>query len=426
MLHKLKHDVKAEVFDASVASALLLGAVAVFCMLLTANSIIDFGIWVLLVQQPSLPPDIWANAIVLALAVFFMLALDARSAMEMFGMRRLTGKQPPNIIVTFFGLGSWERTISIITVMVNWLTAHGVVFAGLKVGLMQPLGSRSIEMTWKTLVEVVSGDLLLNPFIRTCTWESVYGMTCGHYLATFFALSVAHRVSFDAWRLAPKAFFYYGGLCMIMALAGVFRVQHCADGLWMVSINVITLGLAYSQWHTVHSPAQKSQFSKNSDIESSFSVSSCWFILTMAFSFTFAHFSRTVYPIHLVFTYALHIKSHPMKRGWTITHQVFHCLVHSYRTLDDLPFLWIDKLTHVLFAVVVLQQFCGKRELLSRDPLVKAFSYTARLYKPGDIEVLYRAGFYGSTRRKMRWLTGWYVSALSGRPQANGVGLRNL
>lgn len=418
MLRKKDHEIKLEVFDASVASALLLGAVAVFCMLLTANAIIDFGICSRLMEQSRLPSDVWANVTIFGIAIAGLLLLDTQSLLEMFGIRRCSSKRPPNVIVTIFGLSGYDWAIGVAMVAVNWLVLHGLVFSGLKLVLEQPLDTTPMRLGSETLHDLISGDLLLNPLIRKCTWESVYGTTCGHYLSMLFALSVANRSGFDAWRLAPRAICFYGGLCFFMAISGLFRSQHYTDGLWMVLVHIITVGLAYSQWHMVHSPSEKpaqpdAVGRSCSNILSTFRDEyqalglMIVFVLTAAFGYVFAYFSRTIYPIHLIFIYALYIKSH--KREWAITHQVVHCLVHHYRTLNDLPLLWIDKFAHILFAVVTLAQLCGKKELLSGDPLIQVARYSASFFYAGDVEALVRDGFYG-TRRKQRRLWGWYRS----------------
>jgi len=144
------------------------------------------------------------------------------------------------------------------------------------------------------------------------------------------------------------------------------------------------------------------------------------FMLTTFLSVVFAY-ATPIYPIVLALTYAFHWKSHSMDKGWnkmilflTIVHQVLHYFVHSYRTLEDQPLLWIDKFVHFLYAVVAAQQFREKKELLSKDPLVKAFNYiNIFVWIPGDIIALYIAALHGPSDTYLKHMIGWGGYCLS-------------
>jgi len=144
------------------------------------------------------------------------------------------------------------------------------------------------------------------------------------------------------------------------------------------------------------------------------------FMLTTFLSVIFAY-ATAIYPIVLVLTYWYHTKSHPMSRGWnkvllflTITHQVLHYFVHSYRTLEDQPLLWIDKFVHFLYAVVAAQQFRENKEMLSKDPLVKAFNYINMfVWIPGDLIALYIAALHGPSDTYLKHMIGWGGYCLS-------------
>jgi len=144
------------------------------------------------------------------------------------------------------------------------------------------------------------------------------------------------------------------------------------------------------------------------------------FMLTTFLSVIFAY-ATPIYPVVLALTYWFHTKSHPLNRGWnktlfvlTITHQVLHYFVHSYRTLEDQPLLWIDKFVHFLYAVVAAQQFRTNKEMLSKDPLVKAFNYiNICVWIPGDLIALYIAGLHGPSDTYLKHMIGWGGYCLS-------------
>lgn len=414
----------------------------------TGNALLCISLWAIFVQEKnSITTDMWANFGFLAAAALGALLIDAQSLMGMFGrslslMGKVSGGSA-SAIVDLFGLQRWERTITIATITLNWLAAHGLFCSALKLGLAHPLAPNSIAQT--SIHDLVSGDVLLNPLIRAWSWEAVYGMGCGLHLGTYFAVSAAHRAQFNVKLLVPKALCHGVLGLFLMALAGFFRKRpysaSCdampwhdmpcngpSDGFWLVLTHLACLWLAYDQWYKLHPSADAKSAVSAEFQEGIRAFADEWrgwkpvsvFMLTTFLSVIFAY-ATPIYPIVLALTYWFHTKAHPMDRGWnkvllilTITHQVLHYFVHSYRTLEDAPLLWCDKFCHFTYAVVAAQQFREKRELLSRDPLVKAFNYiNIFVWIPGDLIALYIAGLHAPSDTYLKHMIGWGGYCLS-------------
>jgi hypothetical protein len=423
--------------DTTVFSFLFMAGVS-FALLLSANALISFGIWDLFVKQKiGISTDVLANVTYLVAALLSALILDAGALFDMFGRSlHLAAKglaESPNPIVALWQLNHWEKTVSICTVVVNWLAGHGLMCSGLKLGMSHPVNINSVSMSTETMHDLVSGDLLLNPLLRTWNWETVYGMACGLHLCTYFAIAVAYRARFNTKKLAPLAIGYGVLAIFIMALAGFFRRKNYtdgwlgpSDGFWLVFCNLVGVYLAYNRWWEMHPSEDTSPAAEFQEGIRAFADE--WrgwkpltvFMLTTFLSVVFAY-ATPIYPIILALTYAFHCKSHQMDKGWnktllflTITHQVLHYFVHSYRTLEDQPLLWIDKFVHFLYAVVAAQQFRENRELLSNDPLVKAFNYiNIYVWIPGDIMALYIAALHGPSDTYLKHMIGWGGYCLS-------------
>jgi hypothetical protein len=437
MLYSKRHEAGDEKFDTNVPSVLFLSGVAIV-MTLTANGLIGMGLWSLFGEQKTvMAPDVWANMAFLGAALVGAALIDVQALLVMFGMApRLTSKaadESPNALVDLFSLHSWENTVTGITIAVNWLAAHGLATSALKMGMENPI--TPVKMSAETLHDLATGDVLLNPLLRAWNWEAVYGMTCGLHIGTYFAVSGAHRARFNVRKLAPVAICYGVLAIFLMTLAGFFRRRQYtdgwmgpSDGFWLVLCHLTGLYLAYDQWYKTHPTSETDTGAALEFQEGIRAFADEWrgwkpltvFMLTTFLSVVFAY-ATPIYPIVLVITYAFHCKSHPMNRGWnkillflTITHQVLHYFVHSYRTLEDQPLLWIDKFVHFLYAVVAAQQFRENREMLSKDPLVKAFNYiNIFVWIPGDLIALYIAGLHGPSDTYLKHMIGWGGYCLS-------------
>jgi len=259
-------------------------------------------------------------------------------------------------------------------------------------------------------------------------------MACGLHLGTYFVVSVCHRARFNVRQLAPKAICYGVYALFLMALAGFFRRRQYtdgwngpSDGFWLVLCHLVGIYLACDQWFKIHNtvtdttPGQ--EFKEG--IQAFADEWRGWkpltvFMLTTFLSVVFAY-ATAIYPIVLVLTWWFNCKSHRMDRGWNkmllflgITHQILHYFVHSYRTLEDQPLLWIDKFVHFLYAIVAAQQFRTNKEMLSKDPLVKAFNYiNICIWIPGDIIALYIAALHGPSDTYLKHMIGWGGYCLS-------------
>merc|ERR1719321_2169313 len=388
----------------------------------------------------AMSKDMWANAALLVAAFLGSLLIDARALVGMFGFSMgassKTGAQSSsNPLVDLYSLHSQEGAVSLATTTVNWLAVHGLVTSALKVGLTNPLESGALSgPAGQTIHYLLAGDVLLNPLIRTWNWECVYGMCCGLHLGTYFAVSVAHRHKFNIRKLIPMAMCYGVGSLTLMALAGFFRRRSYtdgwngpSDGFWLVLCHVVGIYLACDQWFKTHAKSEEDDAGLEFQ-EGIRAFADEWrgwkpvtvFMLTTFLSVIFAY-ATPIYPIVLALTYAFHCKSHSMDKGWnkvllflTITHQVLHYFVHSYRTLEDQPLLWIDKFVHFLYAVVAAQQFRENKEMLSKDPLVKAFNYiNIFVWIPGDLIALYIAALHGPSDTYLKHMIGWGGYCLS-------------
>lgn len=436
MLYQKKHEAKADTFDSSCGSVIFLGLLG-FVMLSSANAVIGLAIWSLYSQEwRTITVDFWISLGLLLVGTIGALLIDAQALLEMFGKpSRLSdkGDDSSNPIVSLYGLKGHERAVNLCTTTVNWLTAHGLICASLKLGMTNPLGPNAIKMNVETLHDLVSGDVLLNPLIRAWNWEAVYGMCCALHLGVYFSVSVAHRANWNLKRLAPKAICYFTGSIMLMALAGFFRVRQYSpgwigpsDGFWLVFCHVIGLYMAYDQYCKTRKPAvaeEEPEFQ-----EGLLAFADQWrgwkpvtvFVTTSFISVVFAYASP-IYPIVLFLTYCYYWKTHRMDRGWnkvlfflTIVHQVLHYFVHSYRTIEDQPLLWIDKFVHFLYAVVAAQQFHDNKEMLSKDPLVRGFNYiNIFIWIPGDIIAMYITAFHGPDDVYLKHLIAWGGYCLS-------------
>jgi hypothetical protein len=382
--------------------------------------------------------DMWVNLGFIVVAAMGALIMDAQALLDMFGKSLLIspGKGASashNPVVDLWGLHSQERIVSCCAVVINWMAGHGLVTSALKVGLTNPLTPDSVRMSTDTLHDLVSGDVLLNPLIRTWNWECVYGMCCGLHLGTYFVVAVAHKAKFNFRVLTPRALAYAVFSLTLMALAGFFRRRQYtegwngpSDGFWLVLCHLVGIYLACDKWSKTHVQAEGcSSLEFQEGIRAFADEWRGWkpvtvFLLTTFLSVIFAY-ATAIYPIILALTYWFHTKAHLMDRGWnkvllflTITHQVLHYFVHSYRTLEDQPLLWIDKFVHFLYAVVAAQQFRENKEMLSKDPLVKAFNYINMfVWIPGDLIALYIAVLHGPSDTYLKHMIGWGGYCLS-------------
>lgn len=423
--------------SSNALSALFLGSLAVVT-LVTANVNILYNMWYNVVQSTGIATEVCGNLLYVIFALVGVLLIDYQTVIDMFSKVSFTEKCPPNILVTLFGLYEWERAICNITVTVNWLTSHGLVYSGMKLLMQKPLVLDSVKMSSDIFHDLLSGDLPLNPLIRTWTWETVYGLSCGLYLASFFALSAAHRLRFNLKSLAPKAVGYMAVYLTSIATTGLLR-SHAdwlgpSEGVWLIFTHACILWLGYKQWQKLHPCPCKNDGAEGKADASLVEPSAILlfadrmrgykpitvFVLTSILSVVYAHATFLYTPI-VIASFFFYWKSHRMDRGWNkvllvlnVAHYLLHFFVHSYRTLEDQPLLWIDKLVHFLFAVVAWQQFREKRELLSKDPLVKLFNYINMfIFIPGDIASMYIAGFHGPNEIYLWHLINWGGYCLS-------------
>merc|ERR1719210_625776 len=78
---------------------------------------------------------------ILAAAACAALA-DARSLVNMFLDCNIVGKSPPkNVFISLFELFEHERTIALMTIVINWLVGSGVLLSGLKLAFPTTSGS---------------------------------------------------------------------------------------------------------------------------------------------------------------------------------------------------------------------------------------------------------------------------------------------
>jgi len=450
MQGKKKYTPKAETDNLS--TALFLTGLSI-CLLLSANYCAGIKIWKLVVAHKStILTDVVANLCFLGAAVLGGLVFDAKSLFSMFGYGlRFSSKEAGpvmasgNPLVDLYGLQSWDRTVSVLIVIINWLVAHGLIISSVMLGLSNPLAANSVSLSKDTVHDLVTGDVLLNPLIREWNWEALYGMGCGLHLGTYFAVAVAHKAQFNLRTLGVKGLIYGVYSIALLALAGFFRRRNYSsgwigpcEGFWLVCCHVLGIWWAFDQkWHIQRSEAE--MMSRFFGIETEamvvpeFQNGICafmndWrgykpitvFVVTSTLSAIFAY-ATPIYPFVLVACYWCAYKVHPFGRGWnkvlfwlTVAHQVVHYFVHSYRTLEDQPLLWVDKLVHFLYAVVAAQQFREQKEMLSRDPLVKAFNYiNLYVWIPGDIIALYIAALHGPNDTYLKHMIGWGGYCLS-------------
>jgi len=270
--------------------------------------------------------------------------------------------------------------------------------------------------------------------IREWNWQALYGMCCGLHLGVYFSVLVCHRANFNLRQLAPRFICYFTCGIGLMVLAGFFRVRQYSpgwlgpsEGFWLVFCHVLALYMAYDKWCTISAPKVNDDQAPEFQ-EGILAFADQWrgwkpvtvFAITTFISLVFAYASP-IYPLVLTLTYCYYWKSHRMDRGWnkmlfflTIAHQVIHYFVHSYRTVEDQPLLWIDKFVHFLYAVVAAAQFHDHKELLSKDPLVRAFNYiNIFIWIPGDIIAMYITGFHGPDDVYLKHLISWGGYCLS-------------
>jgi len=360
-----------------------------------------------------------------------------------FDVRVLEKDVTPNALSTIFSLEGWARVITVKTLAVNWMAASGLVWSALKLTLTLPISQYSVlkPPTSEIGYDLLNGELQLIPFLRCrFCWESIYGRACALYLMTQFTISVFHSSRFRT----PMVQWFKGTWCVasmliLTAFSGFFAPGMRTGTLGMLGINGLVLILVALRLQSSDDAPRRRDSMLPGSLEPLTGIAAFAdkyrglkpiSVFTMAASISVVHeFSwflgtglrKTLYPALLVFLYYYHLKSHDMNFRWnkvlfalTIAHQVCHFFADSYYEDVDQPLLLVDKIIHSLYCVVAIQQFREKKELLSRDPLLRTFNYINKyVFLPGNVGALYVAAFYGNTHFYHNCMRNWAGYCLS-------------
>jgi len=213
-------------------------------------------------QMAPFSPDVWANLVYMSVAILGALLIDAKSLFGMFIHHNVLGNgvcssrsaaPSTSALTSLFGLHRWERSLSTITVAVNWMAANGVCCSTMKLWMNNPLANYP---TFKMLTAELAGDLLkgnleLLPLIRSSTWEAVYGLACVCYLTTFFALSAANRVRFRPQQLLLKGVVFGVLVVGLATFSGLLRWGYGVGGWILGAMHLTALVVAFSRGRTL-------------------------------------------------------------------------------------------------------------------------------------------------------------------------------
>lgn len=177
-------------------------------------------------EVTELPKDIWTSLIYLSVVTIVAMITDSKALIRMFyGVDCCTMKPKENAIAEILGLrqsSQTARVLSFSVVSLNWAAAQFVVFAIVKLSVVNPVSNyKEVHVpTVETAYDLMTGELQLNSFLRKGSlqshWEALFGLVCLFHLANTFAISVVYKMNFHPKQLARK---YGPHLLAILCLA---------------------------------------------------------------------------------------------------------------------------------------------------------------------------------------------------------------